>query len=73
MLNTDNRLMSGTTLVDEYDHAARELDFTFDELCTVALNGFESSFLHYDERQALIAAARAEIEALRDPLAAPAR
>ena len=32
VLNTDNRLMSGTTLTDEYVHAARALDFTFDEL-----------------------------------------
>jgi adenosine deaminase len=47
VLNTDNRLMSGTTLVDEYAHAARHLGFTFDELARVALNGFESSFLPY--------------------------
>jgi adenosine deaminase len=67
VLNTDNRLMSGTTLVDEYAHAARHLDFSFDELCTVALNGFESAFLPYAERQALVAQARAEIEALRVP------
>jgi len=66
-LNTDNRLMSGTTLVDEYEHAARHLDFTFDELCAVALNGFESSFLPYAERQVLAARARAEIDALRVP------
>ena len=31
MLNTDNRLMSGTTLTDEYVHAAEHLDFSFDE------------------------------------------
>jgi adenosine deaminase len=67
VLNTDNRLMSGTTLVDEYAHAVRHLDFTFDELCTVAVNGFESAFLPYPERQALLASARAEIEALRVP------
>jgi adenosine deaminase len=67
VLSTDNRLMSGTTLVDEYAHAARHLDFTFDELCTVALNGFESAFLPYGERQVLLASARAEIESLRVP------
>jgi len=59
--------MSGTTLVDEYEHAVQHLDFTFDELCVVALNGFESAFLPYAERQALIARARAEIDALRVP------
>jgi adenosine deaminase len=65
VLNTDNRLMSGTTLTDEYAHAARHLDFSFDELCTVALNGFESAFLPADERRELVAAATAEIAALR--------
>jgi len=69
VLNTDNRLMSGTTLTDEYAHAAAHLDFTLDELCTVALNGFESGFLPWEERVALIAAARAEMAALRAPAA----
>ena len=69
VLNTDNRLMSGTTLTDEYEHAATRLDFTLDELCTVALNGFESSFLPWEERVALVAAARAEMAALRAPAA----
>jgi len=67
VLNTDNRLMSGTTLVDEYALAAERLDFTLDELSTVALNGFESAFLPWAERQELLARARAEIEALRAP------
>lgn len=65
VLNTDNRLMSGTTLTDEYVHAARSLDFTFDELARVALNGFESAFLPYAERIALTERARSEIAALR--------
>ena len=65
VLNTDNRLMSGTTLTDEYLHAAESLDFTFDELAEVALNGFESAFLPYPERVRLEAQAREEIAALR--------
>ena len=65
VLNTDNRLMSGTTLVDEYDHAATRLGFGFDELARIALNGFESAFLPHDQRQALVARATAEIAALR--------
>jgi len=68
VLNTDNRLMSGTTLVDEYAHAAEQLDFTFEELSTVALNGFESAFLPHAERAELAARARAEIEALKAPV-----
>jgi adenosine deaminase len=69
VLNTDNRLMSGTTLVDEYVHAAEQLDFSFDELSRVALNGFESAFLPYAERRALIDRVRADIAALRAEVA----
>ena len=65
VLNTDNRLMSGTTLTDEYIHAAERLDFSFDELCAVALNGFESAFLSDDERAMLIRKAKADIAVLR--------
>jgi adenosine deaminase len=64
VLNTDNRLMSGTSLVDEYAHAASHLGFTLDELARVALNGFESSFLPYEERRTLIGRVQGEIAAL---------
>ncbi len=65
VLNTDNRLMSGTTLTDEYVHAAHSLDFSFDELAEVAVNGFESAFLPHPERVRLVAQARETIAALR--------
>jgi adenosine deaminase len=65
VLNTDNRLMSGVTLSDEYMHAAESLNFSFDELARVALNGFESCFLPYDERMRLVADAQRDILALR--------
>jgi adenosine deaminase len=60
-LSTDNRLMSGTTLTDEYEHAVRSLGFTLEELGDVALNGFASAFLPWSERQRVLAAARSEI------------
>ena len=65
VLNTDNRLMSGTTLTDEYVRAAQHLDFSFDELCTIALNGFESAFVTPEERAALVTRAKADIAALK--------
>jgi adenosine deaminase len=65
VLNTDNRLMSGTTLTDEYVHAAEQLGFSFDELATIAMNGFESAFLPPEERATLVAAATADIAALK--------
>jgi adenosine deaminase len=64
VLNTDNRLMSDTTLTDEYHHAATDAGLTADELGAIALNGFESAFLPWTERQALVARMRAEIAAL---------
>jgi len=68
-LNTDNRLMSGTTLTDEYVYAARHLDFTFDELCTLALNGFESAFLPWEQRVKLLDDMAAEMSSLSSVVA----
>lgn len=65
VLNTDNRLMSATTLTDEYAHAATHLGFSFAELSKVALNGFENAFLHSKDRAGLIVRARESIELLR--------
>ena len=70
VLNTDNRLMSGTTLTDEYVLAARHFDLTIDDLARIALNGFESSFLPWEQREALVAAVRADIAALGAKVAA---
>jgi adenosine deaminase len=41
------------------------IGFSFDELARVAVNGFESSFLPYEERLQLVAEAEREIAALR--------
>lgn len=65
VLNTDNRLMSDTTLTDEYGRAATHLGFGFDDLSRIALNGFESAFLPHAEREALAQRAQAEIAELR--------
>jgi len=65
VLNTDNRLMSDTTLTDEYAHAATHLGFTFDELCELARNSFASAFLPWEERQLLLAEVEREIATLR--------
>ena len=70
VLNTDNRLMSGTTLTGEYLHAAQTLSFTFDELCEIALTGFASAVRPWEERERLLAKASAEIALLRGGAAA---
>lgn len=69
VLNTDNRLMSGTTLADEYQLASGQLGLGFDDLARMALNGFESAFIPFNERQALLTRAKQSIEALRGPRA----
>jgi adenosine deaminase len=66
-LNTDNRLMSATTLTDEYVYAAEHLGFTLEELAGVALNGFESAFLPWEDRLIMIEEASDKIEEMLGP------
>ena len=63
-LSTDNRLMSGVNLTDEYEHAANDIGFTFQELSEVALNGFASAVVDEPTRDRLLADARATIAGL---------
>ena len=63
-LSTDNRLMSGTSVADEYMHAHKSLGFTLEELCEIAIMGFESAFLPYQERATMVAAVREEIRGM---------
>ena len=63
-LNTDNRLMSGTTVTDEYLRAHEHLGFTWDELCDIAVMGFQSAFLPYQEKMALVERVKEEIASL---------
>ena len=53
-INTDNRLMSNTTMTNELELCCRHLDFDLDEIKKVVLNGFKSAFLRYPERKAMI-------------------
>lgn len=54
-LCTDNRLMSGTTVTEEYWRAHEHLGFTFDELVEVARMGFDAAFLPWPEKKAMVA------------------
>jgi adenosine deaminase len=67
-LNTDNRLMSATTVTEEYWRAHQALDFDWDELCDLALMGFESAFLPFQEKVELIEAVAAEIDGINAEL-----
>ena len=63
-VNTDNTMMSGVSLTDEFVACAEELGWDFATLGAVALNGFEAAFLPYERRMALRAAAERELAQL---------
>lgn len=63
-LNTDNRLMSATTVTDEYWRAHQYLGFTWDELCDIALMGFDSAFLAHQEKLTMSAQVKEDIAAI---------
>jgi adenosine deaminase len=49
-INTDNRLMSGVTLTDEFFHAMTDMQFTVAELATCVRTACDAAFLPLDER-----------------------
>ena len=53
-LNTDNRLMSRTTMTDEYQIAVEQFGCTLADLEKITINGMKSAFAHYDERVKVI-------------------
>jgi adenosine deaminase len=63
-LSTDNRLVSGVTLVDEYRHARDALGFTWPELVTLARSGFEHAFVDDESRRTLLRRFDAEASTL---------
>src|SRR5271166_5927964 len=50
MLNTDNRLMSNTTLTREFEVAAATFDLGLDDFEKLTINAMKSAFLPYDQR-----------------------
>jgi adenosine deaminase len=66
-LNTDNRLMSGTTVTDEFRLAHEKLGLTWEQLAELTLMGFESAFLPHREKQAMLHRVRAACTALTAP------
>jgi adenosine deaminase len=53
-VNTDNRLMSGVTLSDEFETLSRTFGFGLDEMMWFTLNAMKSAFEHFDLRLRLI-------------------
>ena len=53
-LNTDNRLMSNTSMTREFEAAAETFGLTIDDFEKITINAMKSSFLPYDQRIGLI-------------------
>ena len=64
-LNTDNRLISGTSLTDEYWLAHQHLGLSWEELMEVSLLGFQAAFLPYEAKVNLLEEVEAELSDLQ--------
>lgn len=53
-LNTDNRLMSHTSMTQEFEAAANTFGLTLDDFEKITVNAMKSAFLPYDQRCNLI-------------------
>lgn len=53
-LNTDNRLMSNTSMTNEFLIAAEQFDLTLDEIKDIIVSGFKSAFLPYRDKIRLL-------------------
>ena len=60
-VNTDNRLITDTTITKELLIAQREMGFSLADLCTVLVQGFKSAFLPFREKADLLRQVNAEI------------
>ena len=49
-INTDDRLMSNTTLTNEFVLAIKHFNLTLEDVEKITLNSMKSAFIHYDER-----------------------
>ena len=60
-INTDNRLITDTTVTKEFMHAHRELGVSLEDITTLIVSGFKSAFLPFREKQDLLKEVNTEI------------
>ncbi|WP_406061515.1 adenosine deaminase [Streptomyces sp. NBC_01077] len=53
-VNTDNRLMSGTSMTREFELLTEAFDYTLDDMQWFTVNAMKSAFIPFDERLAMI-------------------
>lgn len=61
-INTDNRLITDTTVTKEFWIAHTEIGLSLDDLTTILVSGFKSAFLPFREKQEMLKDINAEIE-----------
>jgi len=61
-INTDNRLITDTTVTKELWLAHHELGIPLEDLCTIIVSGFKSAFLPFREKQDLLRSVNQEIQ-----------
>lgn len=53
-VNTDNRLMSSTSMSREFEHLVSTFGYTLDDMQSFTVNAMKSAFIPFDERLAMI-------------------
>ncbi len=63
-INTDNRLVTDTTMTEEYWRAVQYFDLNIGDLRKLMIDGFKSAFMPYRKKRSVTAQAVAEFDAL---------
>lgn len=63
-INTDNRLVTDTTMTEEYWRAVQYYDLNIGDLRKLMIDGYKSSFMSYRKKRTVTAQACAEFDAL---------
>jgi adenosine deaminase len=61
-INTDNRLITNTTVTNEYVIAHQQLGLSLEDITNIMVSGFKSAFLPFREKQDLLTQVNREIE-----------
>lgn len=61
-INTDNRLISNTTVTDELFLAYKTFNLSLNDIKDIVIDGFKSTFMHHRERQNLVRTIAKELE-----------
>ena len=62
-MNTDNRMVTRTTVSEEYLKLHQTLDFSLEEIKELIIMGFKSAFLPYAIKRAMLADVVNELKA----------